>query len=1073
MPSIRRYGPSLVKPEVSPRPELGRGAEMRAQAFQEILGSAQKFIRPAVVQHRTLKGEQEALAEIEANGPEWQLKEIDTGSTTVTMGGSGGDPAPTEGRMRIGPTRVRAALDAAGKKHGVDPGILGTIAFLESSFDPNAKNPGSSAGGLFQFLDGTAADYGLENKFDLEQAADAGARLTRDGINYLSQKLGREPTVGEIYLAHQQGMGGAVALLSAPPMQLAASIVGKDAVALNGGDPETMTAKEFAGLWIDKANKEAKRHGVSTTSVTVPNSPEYELEAINQNSFEPRLPFTIRDAAFNKAADRVITARANAALEEGMRAAQQRADGDLGKLSEEMEKVRAEVMSNLPKEMPGLQTTLQTAFDRGKIVAERQAIELSQRRVVQRQEAAINEIVTTTKQEAERLALTGATAEELSAHMADATATLAQFGPREGFTFNGTEFPPDPTRAGIMTPEAIATNMASITMDARRLMLEAEFAKSQAPGQFVDEFRRQVFSGNSPLPPGESLDLLRTLESRAASAESARRTAANRERDRLEKGMDATINAYVSMTEAGVPVAIPEEERQAILKNLAPYPDLQRKAREEFAVADAQVDTHGMSGPELMDYVEKVRSDMADSLARGELDLEGAAVIESLEDRIKKVQDAVTSETIGLPLVEQLVKDGATADQVDYDALRERAAGKPDLVDAVNEVEAFHRDIENLQGMTADERATVLEDARAALATLAGEGEKYGKAALASSRVLDRLEEWSDHRQKLAKDDTMKFAEASGVTLPSLDDAENMADVGGIVAERVELIAPLTTAEGVDNPVPLSQAELDHVSELFENSSRGEKSAFLGSVAELGKDRAMAVFSRVGKSEPTLFAAGAVYTMGNQAAAGVILRGSSDAKLEGGTKTDLALAREAVLGPLFKADLLAAEDPAMLDATALAYARGVAMSEGGRAIAPADIVTGYEIALGRQQDGTGGLADTTSYGATVVPPGWNADRLEDAIDGIDDQKLIDIARGMVVDRSGRPMDANQFTRSIEGLRPAEAMPWQALALVKAKYPDLEIDENVLFPIDAEGGMFLGETGGGVRAPIFFDLRDFD
>lgn len=1071
MKSIRRYGPSLVSPEVSPSPQLGRGAEMRAEAFQEILGSAQRFIRPAVVEHRTRVGQKEALDELQDSGPEWELRQRDTGSTTVTMGGEAGEDA-TSGRMRIGPTRVRAALQSAGQKHGVDPGILGTIAFLESSFDPSAKNPDSTAGGLFQFLDGTAADYGLENKFDLEQSADAGARLTRDGINYLSEKLGREPSVGEIYLAHQQGMGGAVKLLSAPPTQLASSVVGRDAVALNGGDPDSMTASEFAGLWVNKANKEAKRHGISSTSVTIPNAPEYELEAVNQNTFEPRLPFTVRDAAFNKAADRVLASRAGAALEEGMRAAQQRADGDLGKLSEEMEKVRAEVMGNLPKEMPSLQIDLQSAFDRGKLVAERQAVELSQRRVFQRQEEAINTVVSTTKQEAERLALTGATAEELSSYMSDATATLAQFGPREGFTFNGTEFPADPTRAGILSADAIAQNMASITMGARRLMLEAEFEKSQAPGQFVDEFRRQVFSGNAPLPPGESLDMLRTLESRAASAESARRSASNRERDRLEKGMDATINAYVSMTEAGVPVAIPEEERQAILKALSPHPDLQRKARQEFAVADAQVQTHGMSGPDLMDYVEKVRADMVDSMARGELDLDGAAVIESLEDRIKKVQDAITAETIGLPMIEQLAKDGATADQVNYDALREQAAGKPDLLDAVNEVEAFHRDIENLQGMSASQRSAVLEDARGALATLAAEGEGYGSAALASSRVLDRLEEWSDHRQKLAKNDPVKFAAASGVQLASMAEAENMGDVGNVIASRVEAIAPLSMSEGVNNPVPLSQAELDQVSELFANSSRGEKSAFLGSVAALGEDRAMAVFNRVGQAEPTLFAAGAVYTMGNQAAAGVILRGATDAKLEGGTTTDIAAAREAVVGPLFEADLLGPDDPARLDATALAYARGVAMSEGGRPIELDDLEAGYKVALGRQQDGTGGLADT-DYGPTVVPAGWDAGRLEDAIDGIDDEKLIGIARGMVVDRNGRPMDARQFTRSIEGLRPAEAMPWQAMALVKAKYPDLDIDENVLFPIDPDGGMFLGETGGGVRAPIFFDLRDFD
>lgn len=37
--------------------------------------------------------------------------------------------------------------------------ILTSIARLESSFDPSAKNPSSSALGYFQFLDGTRKDY--------------------------------------------------------------------------------------------------------------------------------------------------------------------------------------------------------------------------------------------------------------------------------------------------------------------------------------------------------------------------------------------------------------------------------------------------------------------------------------------------------------------------------------------------------------------------------------------------------------------------------------------------------------------------------------------------------------------------------------------------------------------------------------------------------------------------------------------------------------------------------------------------------------------------------------------------
>ena len=742
-----------------------------------------------------------------------------------------------------------------------------------------------------------------------------------------------------------------------------------------------------------------------------------------------------------------------------MRAAMQRADGDLGQLREELESVRAQVMSELPQEMPGLATELQSQFDRGRIAAERQAVELSQRRVMARQEEALGQIVTTTRSEAERLALTGATAAELADHMAQATDTLAQFGPREGFEIAGRTYPADPTRAGTMTPDAIATNMAQITMGARRLMIEADFMRSAAPGQYVDEFRQQVFSGNSPLPAGESLEMLRSMESRARSTESARRTAAEAERRRLEQGMTDTINAYVSMGEAGVPVAIPQEERARIMSALSPYPDLQREAQLEFQVADAQVATHGMTGDELMGYVERIRGDMTAAAERGELDLGGAAIIESLEDRIKQVQDAVSAETVGLPLIEQLAMNGARAEDVDYDGLRAQAAGNQDVLAAINEVEAFHRDVETLRGMSAAERDAVLEDARASLAVLAAQGQGYGAEALTTQRVIERLGEWSEHRRGMATDDPVRFARSVGVELPSLAEAEDMEQVGSIISQRVDLLAPHTRPEGVDHPVPMTQAELDGISEVFQNSSRSQRAAFLGSVAEMGEDQAMAIFSRIGQSEPVIYAAGAVYAMGNQQAAGVILRGAVDTRLEGGGATDLAAARETILAPLLEADMIASEGIRDLDTTALAYARGLAMAEGGRAIETGDLETGYRMALGEQADGTGGMAETR-YGATLLPPGWDAGRVNRMIGGtmmgggLTDERLTEIARGLVVDRFGGPMSADELERSIEGLRPS---------------PD---DPNILVPVDAEGAVFLTDNGD-QRGILTFDLREFD
>lgn len=144
-------------------------------------------------------------------------------------------------------------IASAAARNGVDANTLRGIGQIESGLNPNAKNPRSSAGGLFQFIDSTAGRYGLTNKFDPAASADAGARLLRDNGAFLQKRLGRAPAPGELYLAHQQGAGGAAKILSNPDGDAAAT-VGQRAFSLNGGRPGQTNA-QFAQLWADKLQK--------------------------------------------------------------------------------------------------------------------------------------------------------------------------------------------------------------------------------------------------------------------------------------------------------------------------------------------------------------------------------------------------------------------------------------------------------------------------------------------------------------------------------------------------------------------------------------------------------------------------------------------------------------------------------------------------------------------------------------------------------------------------------------------------------------------------------------------------
>lgn len=158
------------------------------------------------------------------------------------------------------PQDITAAIKKAADAQGVSADTLTRIAYIESRGNPYAKNPNSSAGGLFQFVDSTAAQYGLKDRYDVTEASNAAARLLADNIRVLSSVLGRMPTAGEAYLAHQQGAGGASRLLS-NPMGRAVDTVGYKAVINNGGNA-SMTNAEFAAMWTQKVD------GIVTPSIT-------------------------------------------------------------------------------------------------------------------------------------------------------------------------------------------------------------------------------------------------------------------------------------------------------------------------------------------------------------------------------------------------------------------------------------------------------------------------------------------------------------------------------------------------------------------------------------------------------------------------------------------------------------------------------------------------------------------------------------------------------------------------------------------------------------------------------------
>lgn len=140
--------------------------------------------------------------------------------------------------------------------YGLPDNYLTGAYGIESGYGSNTGVSSAGASGPFQFIPSTAASYGLTNRGDLHQSAQAAAALAADNVNSLRNALGREPTAGELYLAHQQGAEGAIALLTHPD-QIAANTVGYQRVAQNlppGMRPQagTMTGADFANYWTNR-----------------------------------------------------------------------------------------------------------------------------------------------------------------------------------------------------------------------------------------------------------------------------------------------------------------------------------------------------------------------------------------------------------------------------------------------------------------------------------------------------------------------------------------------------------------------------------------------------------------------------------------------------------------------------------------------------------------------------------------------------------------------------------------------------------------------------------------------------
>ena len=147
------------------------------------------------------------------------------------------------------------------QEYDLPAGYLATTASIESSLGKNMSNNVSSAKGLFAFIDTTAKQYDVD-VYDWKSSSLGAAKLAAANKKSLQERLNRTNITGaELYLAHQQGAGGAASLLSRPTA-MAVDVVGTKAISNNVPSDKkgtTFTAQQFSDLYVDKYESNRKQ----------------------------------------------------------------------------------------------------------------------------------------------------------------------------------------------------------------------------------------------------------------------------------------------------------------------------------------------------------------------------------------------------------------------------------------------------------------------------------------------------------------------------------------------------------------------------------------------------------------------------------------------------------------------------------------------------------------------------------------------------------------------------------------------------------------------------------------------
>lgn len=176
-------------------------------------------------------------------------------------------------RLRLS-QRIDRAITAAAERYGINPDWMRRIARIESGWNPSATR--GSYEGLFQLSEEEFRRVGgTGSRSDPDANAGAAAALLASHRDAFRRRYGTEPTLGQLYLIHQQGWGGAQAHFDNPDAPAWQNVAGTREGRARGpewarqaiwrniprgdrgrfGNVESVTSRDFTGVWNERMER--------------------------------------------------------------------------------------------------------------------------------------------------------------------------------------------------------------------------------------------------------------------------------------------------------------------------------------------------------------------------------------------------------------------------------------------------------------------------------------------------------------------------------------------------------------------------------------------------------------------------------------------------------------------------------------------------------------------------------------------------------------------------------------------------------------------------------------------------